>query len=334
MALLIFYLGIALTISFLCSLLESILLSSTLSYLHALHGKQKNYAKRWIYLKESIDKPLSAILSLNTIANTIGAVGVGSQVTLLFGSGYLGIASGLMTILILLFSEIIPKTLGARYWKNLLPYFGEILHFLVLLLSPFVWISQFIALRISVSQKSPSTYRDELHALAKLAKNEGAFSESDYRILRNVIFLHQITAENIMTPRTVVVAVPDTMTLIEIFQSKEPKRFSRVPIYETTIDNIIGFYLKSDLLTGIIQGKGDSSVREIARNINITHELTPVPLLFEELLSKREHISLVVDSYGGMSGIVTMEGIIETIFGIEIMDELDSNRDIQSYAKG
>jgi CBS domain containing-hemolysin-like protein len=334
MTLLFIYLGIALFVSFLCSILEASLLSTTRSHLYAISARGLKYATVWLQFKEKVDKPLSAILSLNTIANTIGALGVGSQVTLIFGSQYLGWASGILTILILLFAEIIPKTLGARYWRSIIPFMGGVLQFLVILLSPFVWVTNSIAQWIAPpATKSITSYREELHALASMAKKEGAFPDKDYKILSNLIFFNKILVEDIMTPRTVVIAVSDKTTLEEIYNSSENTRFSRVPIYEKNIDNVIGFFLKSDLLNAIIKGKNKSTVKEIMRPIYMTHELTPVPVLFEELVTRKEHISVVVDSYGGMSGVATMEDIIETFFGIEIMDELDSKTDMQAYAR-
>jgi CBS domain containing-hemolysin-like protein len=334
MTLLFLYLGIALFVSFVCSILEASLLSTTRSHLYAISAKGFKYANTWLQFKEKVDKPLSAILSLNTIANTIGALGAGSQVTLIFGSHYLGWASGILTILILLFAEIIPKTLGARYWRSIIPYTGGILQFLVILLTPFVWVSNFFSRWIDPPMtKSITTYREELHALASLAKKEGAFPDKDYKILSNLIYFNKILVEDIMTPRTVVIAVSDKTTLQEIYNNPESTRFSRVPIYENHIDNVIGFFLKSDLLNSIIKGKSQSEVKEIMRPIYMTHKLTPVPVLFEELVTRKEHISVVVDSYGGMSGVATMEDIIETFFGIEIMDELDSKTDMQAYAR-
>lgn len=333
MGLLLTYLGLAIFTSFLCSILEATLLSTTRAHLYSIISKGKNYGSTWLKFKENIDQPLSAILALNTIANTIGALGVGSQVTLIYGSRYLGLASGLMTFTILIFSEIIPKTLGARYWRGILPYSGSILNALVIFMSPLVWISKIISKIIAPKKKNPNIYREELHALAGLAKEEGVFADKDYKLLSNLIFFNQIVVENIMTPRTVVVAVIDNLTLNEIYSNPEITRFSRIPVYEKNLDNVIGFFLKSDLLHAIIQGRGASAVREIIRPIYMTHELTPVPLLFEELLSRKEHISLVVDSYGGMSGVATMEDIIETLFGIEIMDELDAKIDMQAFAR-
>ncbi|MCC5813347.1 MAG: DUF21 domain-containing protein, partial [Leptospira sp.] len=225
MTLLFIYLGIALFVSFLCSILEASLLSTTRSHLYAISAKGLKYASTWLQFKEKVDKPLSAILSLNTIANTIGALGVGSQVTIIFGSHYLGWASGILTILILLFAEIIPKTLGARYWRTIIPYMGGILQFLVIILSPFVWVSNSIARWIAPPMtKSITTYREELHALASLAKKEGAFPDKDYKILSNLIFFNKILVEDIMTPRTVVIAVSDKTTLEEIYNNPESTR--------------------------------------------------------------------------------------------------------------
>lgn len=333
MGLLIGYFLFSVFISFVCSLLEATLLSSTKAFLFAQKLKKKNYASQWLSFKDNINHPLSAILSLNTIANTIGAVGVGSQVTLIFGSAYLGIASGIMTITILIFSEILPKTIGAKYWRNIVPYTTNVILFFIFIMKPFVWLSNKLSNEITTPKKTSSTYKEELHALATLAKDSGVFPDIEYKILNNIIFFQEITAEMIMTPRTVLVAVEGNTTLQEIYKNKDTIRFSRIPVYDRNIDNIIGFFLKSDLLTAIIEGKKEIAVKEIVRPIYITHELTPIPLLFQELLTRREHISLIVDSYGGVSGIVTMEDIVETVFGLEIMDELDSNIDMQAYAR-
>lgn len=333
LSLLLLYIGLALSVSFLCSILEATLLSTTRAHLYSLLAKGKSYARYWLTLKENIDRPLSAILSLNTIANTIGALGVGAQVTVIWGSQYLGVASGVMTIAILITAEIIPKTLGARYWRSFIPYAGVLMRALVFSMTPFVVLSNVVSQMITSPKKDSSTYREEIHALASIAKDEGAFPDKDYKIISNLIHFNRIFAEDIMTPRTVVIAVPDSMTLTDVYSHPDYLRFSRIPIYESNMDNVIGFFLKSDLLTRIIQGDGSKLVRDIARPIYIVHESTPVPLLFEELLARKEQISLVVDSYGGTSGVATLEDIIETLFGIEIMDESDAKRDMQAYAR-
>lgn len=333
MELLLLYIGLTLSISFLCSILEATLLSSTKQHLYAHHSKGLAYAKVWIQLKEDIDKPISAILSLNTIANTIGAIGVGSQVTVLWGSKFLGLASGIMTILILLFSEIVPKTLGARFWRQILPYTGNLILILVIIMSPFVFISNVVSKLISPMKKDSSMYREELHALASIGKDEGAFPDKEYKIISNLIHFNKILAKDIMTPRTVMVAVPQDLTLDEIYAHPDYMKFSRVPVFESNMDIMVGFILKSDLLNNIIKGNGKKTAKDIMRPIFMALESTPVPVLFEELLSRKEQISLIMDHYGGTSGVASLEDIIETLFGIEIMDELDSKRDMQVYAR-
>jgi CBS domain containing-hemolysin-like protein len=333
LGLLFIYIGLTLAVSFLCSILEATLLSATRQHIYAHHSKGLIYAKVWIQLKEDIDKPISAILSLNTIANTIGAIGVGSQVTVLWGSNFLGLASGVMTLLILIFSEIIPKTLGARYWRQILPYSGNLVRYLVFIMSPFVFFSNVVSKIISPMKKDSTMYREELHALASIGKDEGAFPDKEYRIISNLIHFNKILVKDIMTPRTVMFAVPQDMCLEEIYAHPDYMKFSRVPVYESNMDNMVGFILKSDLLNNIIKGNGKKTAKDILRPIYMTVESTPVPVLFEELLSRKEQISLVMDSYGGTSGVASLEDIIETLFGIEIMDELDSKRDMQVYAR-
>ena len=333
MTLLIIYFTIAISISFLCSLLEATLLSITPAYLHSLKGKGKTYGKRLLKLKEDVDKSLSAILSLNTIAHTVGAAGVGAQAALVFGDQYIGVISAVLTFLILVLSEIIPKSLGANYWKDLAGFTSYALVWVIYLMYPLVVLSKVLTNLLSPKGTAYSTSREEVVALARIGRQEGLLKENEVRILQNLMFFQSVKVEDIMTPRTVILAADQEMSLQEFFRNKDFLRFSRIPVYKENMDNIKGYVLKSELLEMLANDKFDLKLKEIQRTILTIYEKIPIPALFDMMIQKREHIALAVDEYGGVAGIVTMEDLIETLLGTEIVDELDRNIDMQQLAR-
>ena len=334
MILLIVYFLIAVLTSFLCSILEAALLSITPSYIAAKVNEGKIFAKALQKFKEKIDTPLAAILTINTFANTIGAVGVGVQAQKLWGNEYLSITSGILTITILIFSEIIPKTLGANYWKKLAPIVPPILK--VMIYSPFypiIILAKGITKILQKDENKSALSRSEFHAMAEIGIKEGIFKEEESKILMNLMVFNKISVKNIMTPRTVVFAAEKNISINEFFNQNDKIRFSRIPIYENDIDNITGYVLKDDIMENLIEKQQDKILNDLNREIKVVNEQMPIIRLFYKLIEEKEHIAMVVGEYGEMEGIVTMEDIIETLLGTEIMDELDNIEDMQKQAK-
>jgi len=333
MGLLILYLSLAIGISFFCSILEAVLLSVTPSYIAMMEKERPHTGRLLSRLKGDIDKPLSAILSLNTIANTGGAAGVGAQAQAVFGEVYITIISIALTLMILVFSEIIPKTVGAKYWRVLAGAAARVLQVLIVVLFPLVLLSRGITHLMSREEKQQSFSREEFSALADLGTEEGIFQEKESRIFKNLIRFRSLRAKDIMTPRTVVVAFPEKETVEEVFRQQEEIRVSRIPVFQSNRDNITGYVLKNDLLVSLAKNETNRLLREFRREIMILPDLLKLVDLFERLLEKQEHIAVLVDEYGGLSGIVTMEDVVETLLGMEIIDEADNIRDMQVLAR-
>lgn len=333
MILLLFYLFLALFVSFLCSIMESVLLSTPISFLKAKEETGHKSATTFIKLKNNIDKPLSAILSLNTVAHTIGAAGVGAQATNMFGELYFGIISAILTLLILIFSEIIPKTIGARYWRELALVSGVIINTMVIITFPLVILSGYITRLFSRNLNELSVSREEILAMANIGTEEGIFEEKENKIIQNLIRLEKVKVKEIMTPRTVVIVADENMSLKEFLIKKEFLYYSRIPIYSKNNENITGYVFRQTVFEKLAEEETNLKLLDICREIVIVHEFQTLLNIFEILLEKKEHIALVVDEYGGMDGIVTMEDIIETLLGLEIVDERDRITDMQQYAR-
>ena len=333
MGLLIFYLILAIGVSFLCSILEAVLLSITPSFVAVLERQDAKSGKILRDLKQDIDRPLSAILSLNTIAHTVGAAGVGAQAQVVFGNAYVSITSAILTLLILVFSEIIPKTLGATYWKSLSGFAARITNILIYITYPLVLLSQGITKLLSSEEKQPTVSREEFSAMAEVGFEEGVFEEGESNIFKNLIRFRSLRVKDIMTPRIVVVKFQEDQTINEILQQKEDLRVSRMPVYGDDDEDITGYVLKNDLYYNLSEDNGDKKLKEIRREVLIVPETISLKTLFERLLEKQEHIAVVVDEYGGLSGVVTMEDVVETLLGMEIVDEIDAIEDMQKLAR-
>jgi len=333
MILLIFYLLLALFVSFLCSVMESVLLSTTVSFLNVKEKSGHKSAAIFIRLKNDIEKPLSAILSLNTIAHTIGAAGVGAQATKIFGDIYFGIISAILTLLILVFSEIIPKTIGARYWRRLALVSGIIINTMIIITFPLVIMTNYIAKLFSGKINNLSMSREEISAMANIGTEEGILEEKENKIIQNLVRLKAVKISEIMTPRVVVTVADENMSLAEFLINKEFLYYSRIPIYSKNNENITGYIFRQTVFEKLAENKTNLKLRDICRDIVVVHEFQTLMSLWETLLEKKEHIALIVDEYGGMAGIVTMEDIIETILGLEIVDERDRITDMQQYAR-
>jgi CBS domain containing-hemolysin-like protein len=333
MGLLIFYLFLALFISFLCSILEAVLLSTPAAFLNVKAKKGIKSANTFIKLKNNVERPLAAILSLNTIAHTIGAAGVGAEATRIWGEAKFGIISAVLTFLILIFSEIIPKTIGARYWRKLALGSGIIMKWLVILTYPLVIMTGYISRLFARGSAEVSVSREEISALANIGRKEGVIKEKENLIIQNIVRLKSINISQIMTPRVVVTTAEENMSLKEFLLNKEYLHYSRIPVYKDSMDNITGYVFRQKVFEKLAENETKLKLKDIRRDIVVADKSQSLMNLWEVLLEKKEHIALIVDEFGGMDGIVTMEDIIETLLGLEIVDERDKEIDMQEYAR-
>lgn len=333
MTLLIVYLFIALFFSFLCSIMEAVLLSTPRTYLMAKQEEGKSWAITFVKLKENIDKPLSAILSLNTVAHTVGAAGVGAQATKVFGETYFGVVSAILTLLILVVTEIIPKTIGASQWKKLGNFTTKIIRIMIVITYPLVVLSAFITRLISNKESEQSTSREEISALTSIGKSEGIFTEEEQLIIQNFLQLKDVKVNEIMTPRVVVAMANENWDLKSFSLRKDYIMFSRIPIYAENEENITGYVFRREVFEKLAQGKNTLHLRDLKRDIVIVPDSVPIFSVWNILREKKEYIALVVDEYGGIDGIVTMEDVVETLLGLEIVDEKDTIADMRKYAR-
>lgn len=333
MFLLLVYLFIALFTSFLCSIMEAVLLSLPISYLKSKAEQGDKSVAKMILFKEDVDRPLSAILSLNTVAHTVGAAGVGAQATVVFGDAYFGVVSAVLTILILVFTEIIPKTLGANHNKSLMSASTKLIQLTIIITYPLVWLSSIITKLITKKKPEPTTSREEISALASIGTKEGIFKSNENTIIQNLIKLKNLQLEEIMTPRIVVETADENLTLGEFLKQKERFHFSRIPVYEEYKDNITGYIIRQQVFERLIEEKYDLKLKDIKRPILSFSKDTTLFDAWEIMLHKKEHISTILGPYGGLNGIATFEDIIESLLGFEIVDETDKEVDMQEYAK-
>ncbi len=335
MGLLLTYLGIALIFSFLCSILEAALLSTSSVFINMKLKEGKKYAKKLDYYKKNIDLPLSAILTLNTFAHTIGAAGVGSQVQELWGNEYLAIASIILTLIILIGSEIIPKTLGALYWKELSRFMVHSLRIMIYSpLYPFIILTNSITrlLRKGRSGKS-SISEPEFRAITDSVIENGVIEDEESRILQNLMKFQSILVKSIMTPQIVIKAEEENTSIESFYEKNQDIPFSRIPIYHGELNQFSGFVLKDEVMESIIEKRGGEPLLSIARPITAVNEDTPIIRLFSKLIERKVHMAIVVDEYGMVSGLVTMEDLFETLIGLEIVDEMDDVEDMQVLAR-
>lgn len=333
MILLLFYLFLALFVSFLCSIMESVLLSTPQSFLIVKYENGNAWAKRFADFKTNIDKPLSAILSLNTVAHTIGAAGVGAQAVKVFGEASFGIVSAVLTILILVITEIIPKTFGARYWRNLVKFSSRVIQVMVIITYPLVVMSAVITKLISKNRQEQTTSREEIAALANIGADEGVFSNKEHKIIQNILRLKNVKVTEIMTPRVVVAAADENMYLDDFFKNKDYLKYSRIPIYSENDEDITGYVFRQEVFEKLAEDQHKLKLKDVKREIVIVPNSIVLFTLWEKLLEEKEHIAIIVDEYGGLDGIVTMEDIIETLLGLEIIDEKDTIVDMRKYAR-
>ena len=331
LTLLIVYIAVAIGVSFLCSIMEAVLLSVSPAYIGALEVDRPDAAKRLRELKNDVDRPLAAILTLNTVAHTIGAAGAGAEAAAYFGSGAIGVFSAVLTLAILVLSEIIPKTLGAVYWRSLAPMVSRLLKPLIYLLYPLVLMSQWFAKLLTRGEKSGDVSREELAAMADIGAEEGVFRDGEARLFKSLLRFESLRVADVMTPRTVVVAFPETATVEELVDAKRP--FSRYPVFDKNRDDITGYVLLADALARVADDAHDTQLGELRRDLVAVPERRSLLEVFEDLVEDRGHIALVIDEYGGTAGIATLEDLIETLIGLEITDETDTTEDMQVLAR-
>lgn len=327
----IYFLG-ALSLSFLCSILEAVLLSTPMSYISMKEKQGNATASLMKKYKENVDRPVGAILSLNTVAHTIGSAGVGAESIRIFGEEYFGIISAILTLLILVLSEIIPKTIGASYWRSLAMLSTKIIRIMIFVTYPLVLLSELITRLFTPKKHQASISREEVSAMVDIGKEEGVFRESESKIIKSCIRLSSVKAKEIMTPSIVVEAVNQKLTFKEFYDIQDWK-FSRIPIYNVSKEYITGYVLKDMVLKELSEDRTNGKLSDISRPILSFREEDSVYNIWEKMLEKREHISVITDTYGCMRGIITMEDIIETMTGVEIVDEDDTVVDMQTLAK-
>jgi CBS domain containing-hemolysin-like protein len=333
MPLLILYFSLALGVSFLCSLLEAVILSVSRAYIESKVREGHKYGVMLKHLKKRINRPLSAILTLNTIANTVGAAGVGAQALHEFGSGAVAIVSAILTFCILVFSEIIPKTLGATYWRQLAPAAGYMINVLIIITYPLVLIFENISRWLAPKVAPVHFSREELMTVLELGKKEGALLSHEDRVIQNLLCLKDIRVKDILTPRSVMLAFSKEDTVGEVVEKYRPIRFSRIPVYGKDLDDITGIVHRHQLLQLYSQDQVEMALEGISKDIHAIPDSKSVASTLEEFIKRQEHIFLVVDEYGGTEGIVTLEDSIETLLGVEIVDEFDTAKDMRKLAR-
>ncbi|MFS1904645.1 CNNM domain-containing protein [Vibrio lentus] len=331
MLLLTIYVSIAIGVSFICSVLEAVLLSISPSYIAQLKQNGHPAAASLDKLKTDIDRPLASILTLNTIAHTIGAATAGAQAAVVFGSQWLGVFSAVLTLGILVLSEIVPKTIGATYWRQLAPASSTVLRWMVFFLTPFVWFSEQITKRLARGHQAPKM-RDELSAMAILAKESGEFAEGESKILSNLLGIQDVPVTQVMTPRPVVFRVDAEMSVNVFLEKHKDTPFSRPLVYSEQSDNIIGFVHRLELFRFQQAGCGEKALGEVMRPIHVLLNNMGLAKAFDQMMANRLQLSLVVDEYGTIQGIITLEDIFEHLVGEEIVDEADKTTDMQELA--
>ncbi|MDD3475491.1 MAG: CNNM domain-containing protein [Sulfurimonas sp.] len=335
MTLLITYLLIALIVSFLCSILEAVLLSSTNSYVESLsNGQNDSLVNKLKNLKSNIDKPISSILTINTFAHTMGAAGVGAQAQIVFGEEWQALVAFVVTLLILYLSEIIPKTIGALYWKKLLIPSAYIIEFMMVISTPFTWVSSILTNFISKNKPYQSNFsRDEIMAIVAMGEREGAILSKESDLIENLLKLKNIKAKDIMTPRSVVFALRADTKIEEAIEDDRMYIHSRIPIFRDTLDDIVGIVFNQKILEESNEDHDEITLESISHEVHMVSENLPVPQLIDLFVKRKTHLFIVFDNYGQTVGVVSLEDAIETLLGVEIVDEMDEIEDMQLFAK-
>ena len=330
MTLLITYFCLALFLSFICSLLEAILLSTPSSYSSILKRENEKSGLILERFKENINRPLAAILTLNTFANTIGAAGVGAQTLKIYGESSVAIAAGLLTFLILVFSEIIPKTLGSTYWRRLIGSAVRFIQLLIGMMYPFVLLAEFIS---NFSPDSTSVPREEVVAMAEMGEDEGILEEQETDLIENTLRLKDIKVSDVMTPRNVIFALNKDMTVGQVLEEHETLGFTRIPVFDTNLDNMIGMVNRYNIINRKAEDQFSTRMSEIIKEIPWVNENDSIDKVLELFIENRDHLSLVKDDFDTLTGLITLEDAVETLLGKEIVDEHDSVVDMRDLAK-
>ena len=331
MSLLIAYFFLALGVSFICSLLESVILSVTHSHIGILVKSNPSKGKLLQRLKDDINRPLAAILTLNTIANTVGAAGMGAQALHVYGSHAVAAASAILTFSILIFSEILPKTLGAYFCRSLAIPSAYVIRALMVITFPFVWLSN--TLSSAINSNGDKVSREEITAMAEMGEDEGSIDEHESDIIENLFRLKEIQIEDILTPRSVIYAFEDIQTVGKIMDSNEDIIFSRIPVFHENIDNVIGMVYKDTVLETMADDFFEKTMADLVEPVETVYEKESVESVLNKFTKNRSHMFIVKDEFGGTTGIVTLEDCIETLLGVEIMDESDEVADMRKLAK-
>jgi CBS domain containing-hemolysin-like protein len=332
-SLLVLYVGFALGISFVCSLLEAALLSVRIVWLTEKSAAGSRGAGLLLKLKQSrIDDALSAILTVNTVANTLGATLAGAQAARVFGSAWVGVFSGTLTLLILIVSEIIPKTLGAVYAGPLAGFVGRVLSFLVRMMGPVLFLSRSVT-GLFTRGGDQGLSRRELASVIGMAGREGVISPEESALFVNLLRFNTIQVEDVMTPRTVTFMLPADSTIAEMLAEPEARAFSRIPLYREDRDNVVGYVLQRDVLGAVAEHcDRQLPLSRFMRPISYIPELARVGAAMRQILDKREPIAMATDEHGGVAGLVTLEDLTETLLGVEIVDESDQTADLRAAA--
>ena len=343
MTLLIVFFILSIAFSFLCSIWEAVLLSITPSYITAKTQEGSWIGQSLKKFKDDIDRPLSAILTLNTIAHTVGAIGVGNQAAKIFADSAIpiggfkisseAIIASLMTLFILVLSEIIPKTLGANYWKRLTPFTVSSLKALLFALAPFVWLSQLITKNLKKDKSQSVFSRADFRALTQAGEESGALKEDESRTIKNLLKLDQLLVKDIMTPRSVMISATVEEELRHFYNENMPLRYSRIPVFDEDKESIKGLFLKDDLFQSLIEGKDTDPISTILRTVVFIESTATLATLRTKLLDANAHLAIVSDEYGLVMGLVSLEDLMEAILGLEIVDETDDVEDLQKLAK-
>lgn len=330
---LVAYIVGAIMVSFLCSIFEAVLLSISPAYVVSMEQKGSRWAPLVRELHDHIDRPLAAILTLNTIAHTIGASVAGAQAAKVFGDAYLGLFSAILTLLILVLSEIIPKTIGATWWQQLVPVMAVSVRFMVRVLLPIIWITELLTRKLTHKSTSNPYLRDEIHAMADLGHEQGALHGVESELMKNMLKFRDLEIVKIMTPRSVMFSLPDNMTTDVFMEKYTGVGFSRIPVYGSDPDDINGFVIKNDIMLSHFKKGEPILLKSLKRPIITVLDKEPLPKLMSTFLEQRSHIAIVVTEYGDVRGIVTLEDMIETLLGREIVDESDEVVDMQQVAR-
>ncbi|KYG62592.1 Mg2+ and Co2+ transporter [Bdellovibrio bacteriovorus] len=319
-------------ISFLCSMLEAVLLTSTSAYIGVLVKENRRSAKLLEHLKENLDRPISAILTLNTVSHTLGSAAIAYQIQVQYGEHAVTIASFVLTFLILVLSEIIPKSIGAAHWKSLLPFAAYTIQLMIILLYPLVLMSEYLGKLFQKTSEDPEVTREEILMTAEIGVEEGTLKGKESNIIKNLLMLDKIYVSDIMTPRSVFFALEKDLTVEEVFTKYRPIRFSRIPVYAGSLDNITGMTYRYKIHEALSNDQHEKKIGEMVTPISSIPERMTVSQVLDFFIKEKEHVALAVDEYGIVAGLVSLEDAVETLLGVEIVDELDNVEDMRKFA--